>query len=256
MGLEKLDGISPTLRPLQGLPPINRGGMKTLLPGSQFTTVVSNHHSPPEDAEMIAVSIGLQADDQSILSSNQIVGLVGRIQWGIGGANFEALFDVYDGLVFSVPACKLKIDVKYPEELLDDVPSGNNAINVNVGLAYGTSIEPSTRKTSDLGVIVAGGSFQDIIPAFATSFTVLASPVFPGPPIPTPIIPQPLTSVLVSETTLAAAGERLAYFQLVDNTNTSLHFENQFPLFNGARVVTITNNGAAAQYEIVYNLAF
>jgi hypothetical protein len=258
---EKDRGLGVELRPLRGLPPINRGGMKELMPGAGWTTVVQNYHSPPEDAEMIAVSVGVgnRALSEDIASKNQVERIDLHVEWGMGGANFDVELDGYDGLVFCLPACKLKVDARYRQVILPNVPPPVISVPVNVGLAYGTFIEQScpTRLTEDLGIIPNGGAAQDTIPPFATSFTLLCAPAaIVGPP-PFPLIAQPPTSIVVSETPLVTAAERKAYFELTDNTNLSLHVENQFPRFNGAKVITVTNNSAApARYTLIYNLAF
>jgi hypothetical protein len=251
---EKEQGLGLELRPLRGLPPINRGGNKRLSLGAS-ATVVQNYHSPPEDAEMIAITFGI-VDDPSSITRNQIIRVELKVEWGVGGANFDAMLDGYDGLVFCLPACKLKVDARYRAIAIPGQPPPAD-IFVNASLAYGTIIQRSTptRFTSDLGVIAPGVAIQDIIPAYANCFTVLSSPVLAGPP-PFPQIAQPATSIVVSETELVSAVERKAYFQLTDNTNVALHTEDQFPLFNGAAVVTVTNNGAVpAYYTIVYGLA-
>jgi hypothetical protein len=256
IGLEKNEGLSPEMRPLKGLPPISRGGAKVLAPGMGFTTVVQNYHSPPEDAEMIAVSIGVTPFNQ-IADVLEQIELVGKVTWGMGGANFEALFDVFDGVTFSLPACKIRIDVAFPPTFQQE---GNTNVIINAGLAYGIFAQQSspTRLTVPYGPIEPGGFFQAQIPAFATAFTVLSTPlsVF-WPPGPAWAAAQVPTAILVSETATPPPTERRALFQLTDDTNVSLHAEWQFPLFAGSRFVTLRNNGNdAVLYEVVYNLAF
>jgi hypothetical protein len=202
------------------------------------------------------IAVGVTALNE-ISDPLQQVTVAGRVEFGMGGATFTALMDFYDGLVFCVPASKVRIDAAYPPAFEQ---AGVFKVNVNVGLAYGFYGQQSspTRFTQEVGPIDPGFGFQVQIPPFATSFTVLSTPAsVVWPPSPAWNATQPPIDILVSQTATPGPFERRALFRLLDNTNLSLHLENQFPLFNGARFVTLFNAGNEQTLnEIVYNLAF
>jgi hypothetical protein len=201
------------------------------------------------------IAVGVTALNE-ISDPLQQVTVAGRVEFGMGGATFTALMDFYDGLVFAVPASKVRVDAAYPPAFEQ---AGVFKVNVNVGLAYGffTQHSSPTRFTQEVGPIDPGFGFQVQIPPFATSFTVLSAPAsVVWPPSPAWNDPQPPIDILVSQTATPGPFERRALYRLVDNTNLSLHLENQFPLFNGARFVTLFNAGNEQTLnEIVYNLA-
>ena len=244
--------LGPTVRPLQGLNEMKRGSSLPLLPGDAFKTF-AEARTPAKDAEMITVSIGAVPIGVNLVGGEgvgQRVELIGRILWGIGGAQYEAIFDVMNGTSFSVPANYIRLDIRYPG---DPLP-GSVPVQVSGGFAYGTIGQRSSpiRFTQDVGPILAGATTELVIPEFATSFIVLENQGITSPFIP-PAPPFVPLDIIVSEET--AAGGLTCAFQLTDNTNFGSQIESTFPIFNSAKIITIGTMTQISGCKIIYNLS-
>jgi len=231
--------VGPTVRPLQGLPANKHGSSWRMQQGDDFRTLV-DVRSETNDAEMLTVCVGVQPDGPlNLLGSPD---LIGRITWGIGGANFEALIDLQGGVTFCIPATYLRVDVAYK-----GLPPGLGAptvYQISAGVAYGSypfNASP-TRRTFFTGSIGVGGLVDIPIPAFAVSFTVyFAKPV-------------PIASTL--ELLLTRGGITTQAYLYNSQSNNANQNEATFPIQNGAVFLEMTNTNAFATHAgVIFNLS-
>lgn len=241
--LELENEVGPTVRPLQGLLPNKHGSSWTMHFGDQVHTLV-DVRSETNDAEMLTVSVGVVPTEHpdDFLFGGGGSDLVGRITWGIGGANFEAIIDLQNGLTFSVPANYLKVDISY-NGVLPLLPFLPTVYQVSAGVGYGTFVSnsSSTRRTVDVGSIPAFGGAFVRIPAFAVSFTVFKSN---SPPTPVPL-------------NITVAGVNFQVYSYADPSNSSNQNEIVYPIRNGSNALSIVNpNGVAVKTGVIFNLSF
>lgn len=248
-----------TYRPLGGAKQNYRGGT-AVIPlvtdglGSPITTVTPTIVQTPrnggDDAEGIIVNLG-----QLVTGPDDAGGFALDIacvlKWGIGGAFFEAELDWIQGTTLLIPASFLSVGaiVTATHQPSPGV-SNEGKVILAAGLAYGSpnsgrNASPS-RKTIIVGSTMAAGATSAIqqIPAWANSVTVVSGDLAPN-----------FTITLQSQSNTNIV--RTVY-QVIGSGNDMNQTEHQFPIPNGARFFTITNNSGfiARSVKAIFNLAF
>lgn len=229
---ELFHAVGPTVRPLQGLPPNKHGSSVPLNLGDRNITVV-DARTESNDAEMIAVALGVSLNQATTVGvGSSRIDLAAHVSWGMGGANFEADIDLINGVIFSIPANYLRIDLSY--DGLAGAGGGVTGFQASAGVAYGAFSHPTPpQRTLDLGRIVntAGGSVS--IPPFANSFTVYVTQAIGSPP--------PPPGLLVTVHDLPKA--RIATYDMSVFTNAGNQVvAGTFPIFNGAAIISFANS--------------
>jgi len=240
--------VPRTIRPLQGLRPNQRGASVELNPGDPEKEILCCR-GLGEDSETITVCFSFFVEATGLIDAGETF-LRGSLQWGIGGAQHVAQLDIMRGTIITVPANFLRAGASFAP------PIGSIGVplphRVNCSYAYGTVAMGAScpaRFTDRLGIIGPGGTTVSTIPPFAVGFTVLSGGGFGSG----------LTFQPADLTVDAGAGSPPAVgnlFQLISPTNVGIQSEWQFPLFNSARRVFVTNTGVApAFYQVIYALA-
>lgn len=242
-GLPAAKGV----RPLDGIPPNNRGASIVLSEGQTNRSILEVRPiSDDVPAEMLTVSVGAQPVNTSFapgqFNPSNDAQIQGNLQWGIGQASFQAFFDFYRGTSISFPASFFSLSANY-------LPGGMSPpFQVSAGVGYGSYSNRSApvRFTQQLSVIGAPGSITVQIPPFAVAFTVQTEV---GTPPAAPV-------ELIINVTDAVASE-ISTFLYNNPSNIANHTEQQFPIFNGAERIIITNNllSSAGRCRIIYTLA-
>jgi len=240
--------VPRTIRPLQGLRPNQRGASVDLSPGDPEKEILCCR-SLGEDSETITVCFGYFIEATGLIDAGETF-LRGSLQWGIGGAQHVAQLDIMRGTIVTVPANFLRAGASFAPP----IGSAGTPLThrVNCSYAYGTVATGAScpaRFTDRLGIIGPGGTSVSIIPAFAVGFTVLSGGGFGSG----------LTFQTADITVDAGAGSPPAVgnmFELASPTNMAIQSEWQFPLFNSAKRIFVTNTDVAPSfYQIIYALA-
>lgn len=248
------DGAPPvndeTVRPMSGLD-ANSRGMTIVLPPpvsagpglvseSGFRTLVDMRSRGP-DAELINVTLDIQLgsglDDRTIFPFGTHFPTVQAIlEWGIGGAQFSAICDWLQGTQLSIPGNTLRVSAQYVN-VAGAAPPPPSFI-VSAGLSYGNIGRMSSpARFTDRVSLGAGATVDRKIPKYATSFTLASATSC------TALVGPFSNPILYSfSPPLSNAGQR--------------NVENNFPLFNGARSMSVTDtSGLGGFVAVIYSLA-
>lgn len=243
--IEAARHIPPTVRPLQGLRP-NQRGNSIVYKKEDFGSIQNIFRVDPkgEDAEDLAVvagitPVGLASNDDSVTEARFKL----LVEWGIGGSNFTAELDLNRGTCFNVTANYLSVATFREPPSSPLVVFGDAAIYAGVGYSGSRhGVDPSTF-TDFLGTITTLGGAGSAIPPFAKSFTIVTKPAFGA----TPNLGVGVSSSSISDN-----------FLYNNITNAANQVEFQFPLFNGARFVNLFNFDAVHaidNVQVIYSLA-
>lgn len=241
-----------TYRPLGGAKQNARGGSAILSPpdvglGATFaeaSTIVQTPRDAGDDAEVITVSLGLDfanaAEDTAI---DDQLDCICTVQWGIGGVIFSAELDWIQGLVFSLPASFMNIGARYEgNQLAGAAPP---PLLFSAAFAYGTQSKGTvsqTRRTIFFGQLNGGVSTIFRAPKYADGFSVFTRSTTPD-----------LLVEVLRQTSGAVAA--IAGYLYNDASNVAVQQPYMFSLPNIGRSVRVTNNGAATDVGIIWNLA-
>lgn len=237
--------LGPEIRPLRGLIPNSLGSSITLNPGDQ-NVAIFEARSKGIDAEDLNVVTGLTLNSgNGGAIGNNSVDVVGTVEWGIGGASFEADFDFVHGGSFSVAANYLRIKASYfATTIIPGQPDVQFQANAAVG--YGNSPNKA-RRTVFLGTIAPLGFSLFLVPAFARRFGVLARCGGGFSPTTQPNLFMLLTDDANTD----------AFYRYVDNTNLAWQSERTYTIPNAAGLVMQVGNLDAvnpAKVTLVFEL--
>jgi hypothetical protein len=249
--------VDETIHPLSGQPENNRG-LTLLLPPpfpiaplavkteTGFRSIIEMR-SRGSDAELMSVSLDLELgggldNNQTIpnpFGGNQSF-VRALLSWGIGGASFSAMCDWLQGTQLAIAANYIRINAQYVN--LSDGITLSPPFLISAGLSYGNVGRASqpARFTEMINLQAGATSPVMKIPKYATSFCVTAN--------------SPATISLLN---FGNASGTLGYtFTPAMSNVNQRNNETDFPLFNGARFYTVTNNGAAADaFGMIFALA-
>ena len=249
-----------TMRPLAGARLNNRGnaqlfeiGGNASLEEQLITTFVETPKSAGDDGELISVTLGMQYQQEVDDIYSAVAGPpdsltsyfnpVAVLEWGLGGATFQAEVDWSVGNRFALCASYVRVGLRIPSVSLTADP-----FNVIFSASLGYGQEPKkarlTRDTQlDMSqlIAVAGASDYVAIPPFAESF-VLA--------------PRTLTTSAAFQPFRIHLSDGTVYEQTL-LTNAGRLDQETFPIPNGARTLYVTNIGAANAKapRVIFSLA-
>jgi len=233
--------LTTVVRSLSGLDENNRGAsVELVLPGAPRQTVVEAR-SRNEEAELVAVTLGYSAENVPADASTENQAL---IEWGIGGASFQAVVDWLHGTVLCVHGSYLRVTV---------LAAPNAAIaaafrqSFSAGLAYGLSGQHQNRArlTVPLVDLADTATSADVpVPRFAVGVGLMG--VDPG------VAPG---HVLVREVGATAPLDTIATYRYA--SNAAPQGASMYPIGAGARAVRLVNNTGAAlvRPRLVFDLA-
>lgn len=231
-----------TYRPLAGAKQNNRGQAKVItLPATlapivvEAGSIIETPRNGGDDAENITVVCGYQP--QGVLSTSAF-DIKGIIEFGIGGASFEAEFDWLNGTCFAIPASfvRVKAEVSYGS-LLTPIEMALSA-----GLAYGYkggSLSAHMKRSfrPDGNTLAPGDSFTGFIPNFATGVSVVHGS-------------------LTGRSTLALSGTTNVQYDTSSMANTANQRDGMYPIPSGCNQFTLTNTGVAnLEPNVVFTIA-
>ena len=240
--------LGPEIRPLRGLAPNKRGSSTTLNLGDKKKSLVEAR-TPGQDAEMMTVECGLTALNPSI--GNNSTDIVGTLEWGIGGANFQADFDFVNGLSFSVVANYLRVSAAYNGAMAPFPFGPPISFQANAAVGYGSTARRAgvARRTLDLGTILVGATAFFLIPPFATTLgiTTDVNP-FTGGSLAGGLIMTLLNNGLGSDAT----------YVYTDQSNLANQLETSYAIPNSNAILAlITNNTPqSVKTQIIFGLSF
>jgi hypothetical protein len=258
------DPVPPhTYRPLAGLKQNNRGqsfpfeigGIASLKP-QLVSSFVETPRNNGDDAEVVAVTLGFELQSNTTDTTTPAPEFlnefapVAMVEWGVGGANFSAEVDWSMGCRFNLGASFVRIGLRIPAVSLLGAPV--NTI-FSAALSYGAdraarpprlTVNPLSAPPAPQTLLAGATSSLLVIPSFAESFTVVQGS--------TGGVPQSIRAQLFQ----GAGGTCSANFTMGDFTNVGFQNERTFPVPNGARLIHLTNMGAAPSgpLRIVYSL--
>ncbi len=233
--------LTTVIRSLSGLDENNRGATVELtLPGAPRQTVVEAR-SRNEEAELIAVTLGYAADNVPTDASTENQALV---EWGIGGASFQATVDWLHGTVLCVHGSYLRVTVLAAPNAGIAAPFRQS---FSAAVAYGLSgqHENRARLTVPLADLANAATSADVpVPRFAVGVGRMG--VAPGG-----------TGVARLQVGSTAPLDVVATYNVASNTNAAEQGSRMFPIGAGARVVRITNGTGAllTRPRLVFDLA-
>jgi hypothetical protein len=268
--------LEEEIRPLRGLVQNQRGASAILRPQDpgqpiQFVPVLEAR-AKGDGAETMTLTIGVTAEQADttfkpnlLFLAGGVAGnplffprattvLIGRLQWGIGSANFEVFFDLERGTV--IPICANWVRFSAAMVLFDPAEPVSFLVNASLGYSGTPAFVSPMRFTQFASLDIAGEAGADAflpIPPYAQSFGIqtLLNPGGPDPAI------NPSISILVRGTGTTFPNGFASRFNYVSNSNLSLQFENSFPIWNGAQEIVLTNHAAViTAVKVIYSLAF
>jgi len=235
-------------RPLAGADIGNRGGIFVIspsqnvgLPGGElpFTLVAQTPQNIKPDGELISVVCGMRLAGQgnnsqtSFTNPNISTAVVGQVEFGTGGAKFFAQFDWKQGVILSVPASFAKVSAFYSGINAGGFPGPPfvpPSLEISASFSYGAPSRGTATRTLSASVSAAGlftANFQ--VPDFANSFSMFGRDFSNANWV-------PLEATLG---TTPNAGGQSYRVQNADDGNDTSHAPEQFPLFNGARFMSV-----------------
>lgn len=250
-----------TIRPMSGLDEMSRGNQIVISPPSEDIgetppRPVVQMRSRGADAELLNICLGIELADYDNEDDSHFGPILPYIRcalnWGIGGASFNAYCDWMQGTQLSIPANFVSVSavyVKIQDEFNQQSFTPPN-FRVAAGLSYGNTgrISSPARYTQvvQLGT-GANGTSRDVtvqIPPFATSVTMLPTQ-------------QAATQIRVRGATASTQFFDTTHTLQTPLSNQQYNVENAIPLFGGARYIEVTNlnvDGEACVL-LVYSLA-
>lgn len=257
-GGEESRGRSPgesfpqTWRPLAGLPSNKHGGaavIDTCVETSGLPYVLVDARSQGEDAEQIQVCMGFETQGElptSVLADINIAATA-LLEWGIGGASFKAQCDWIQGNIIALPANFLRVSVIPPANIQVAPPGTIPPFVYSAGLAYGYGrrhCNTARLTTTSQTLAPAATSSRITIPPFAVSYSVVARGT----------TEVPLTIFQVAPSTVSSPRVTHQYTG-VDNGKNQQDY--MFPIVNGARYLSVTNDSAVqVKFQVIFGLAF
>lgn len=238
-----------TYRPLAGAQQNNRGGTVIVQTTNGFGTsplIVETPKRNGDDAELVTVTLGMTFPESRPAAPGIPLTAVCKLQWGVGGAIFNAELDWLEGLAFSVAASAVRIGA--------DVTVGiqTAAVQLSAALAYGGMPLLSSSKRRTVAVSAAAASSQFIrIPPFATSFTPQVRNSAGGSAQPNCVV----STYNIASIGLGTPGSS---WLCTANTLNAYQKEDACPLPNGAVFLRVQNLDAVnpANGNIIFNLSF
>ena len=146
-------------------------------PGDKKTLV--DVRSDTLDSEMLTICMAATLNGPFVVNP---IDLHAHLQWGTGGANFEADVDIGQGFTLCLPANYVRVDAIYAPVA---APPGN-ILQVSGSASWGSFAQSGApaRRTIQVGTILNGATAQVNIPNFATSLTLAAAAGVALPPGP------------------------------------------------------------------------
>lgn len=233
--LEKA-GKDPTTVPPAQLDP--------LLVKYQFQSVMKAN---AEDgvSRMITINCGVENIILPAVQPNRRVSLVGRVQWGTGGTNYQALFDYKNGTQFSIGANSVQIDVAFAEIATETADS----VRVKASLDQGPRASRSQLMRSFPRQTIAEQSLVTYpVPDFAHSFYIFSDDptIFSPGNVQVRFISGPSTAVVY-------AGTDQVQGILTGGQLDAANFEDGIRFPEATRFISILNNtliGGGITYNI------
>lgn len=244
------DPVPPqTYRPLAGAKQNNRGNTKVVsLPATVATSVVEvpsiveTPKNSGDDAESLIVVCGYKVVN-GVVSTPPSLDITGIVEFGIGGASFEAEFDWRNGMVFSLPASFIRVSAQISyENLVSPVE-----VALDVGLAYGStpaSAAANLKRSFRGSLLAPADTLQGIIPPFATGVTVALGSIV-----------NPLaTSCKLTLSGGGGTGPAADYF-ITNSTNAANQNDGQFTIPKGMTDFVLTNQGiSTVKAQVVFTI--
>jgi len=260
---------APTYRPLGGAMQNNRGNIKIVtLPASLgentvvVPSVVETSKSSGDDAEVLSVQLALELPDAFTsatgTAANVKLEIIAVLEWGVGGAFFQAECDWNQGTSFSIAASFLRVSARI---VYGDVLFGLNSdtdIVLKASLGYGNAVSlqqsSSARRTvpmrdstsvSPFNLGPGASSDRIPIPPFAMGVTMID-----GTPT------QPNYKILMFSDAVGGFTEAIYFW--VDRNNTGSQLEGQFPIPGRCRFIQIVNlSGLISDVpKLIFNMGF
>lgn len=244
-----------TYRPLAGSKQNTRGNSIILAAGPEGSTVSSSiieaSRDAGDDAEMLTFTLDVDFDGLSPGTNPSLpVELFAIIEWGIGGASFQAMIDWPRGGCFSLPASWFRIKARYVS-----VPAGFGAASpdaiLRAAVAYGgihhrSHVPRLTERRLDNGSSIAAGGVQNLsVPRFANAFTPIVSSVTPD-------------LLFDMRSNFGVTDFNYGTYRYTVNTNAGIQGENIFPIPQNVNVIRMTNMLAVPYFgpiAIMWHLA-
>lgn len=266
---EAVSPPAPTYRPLGGAQQNNRGNIKIVtLPVStgentvRVASVVETSKSSGDDAEVLSVQLALDLPDAFTsatgVASNCPLEIVCLLEWGVGGAFFQAECDWNQGTSFTICASFLRVSarVTYGNVLFGLNTDTDIVLKASLGYGNAASLQQSSaaRRTIPMRDSASVSPFnigpgitsdRIAIPPYAMGFTLIDGT--PSPP-----------NYKIQMYADAGGGFIQAIYNWTDRTNTSQQVEGQFPIPGGCRFIEITNLSGVNSVvpKLIFNMGF
>lgn len=228
--------LAPTIRPLQGLQPNQRGNgivLNTLLPpfvlNPSQPQVVAEARAKGDDAETINITLGLGfAGGPPSLVFDFSSDVKALVEWGVGGATFSMTCDWLLGTTFPVTANFVRVSAICPSNL----GFGAGALPFQLGVTFGYGAGRCDPQLSQVLATLAAGAVSTFIPIpnFAKEFAI-ATTAAAGVPLE------------IRQTNIGTTFARHNYTTI---GNDGFQNTRSFPVVAGARNLVVTNNSAVA----------
>lgn len=128
------------------------------------------------EGELVTLAFQVDTDDNPVDQAPALV--VGRVRFGVGGAQMAFDFSMKRGSLMTLPATSIEILANYQQWLNSPIIALAPPINVRVAAAYGCKPGLGARPTITFDYLrqtIAAGAFQDFpIPRFADVLTLYA----------------------------------------------------------------------------------
>ncbi len=251
-----------TYRPLGGAQQNNRGNSRIVTldsnagtPLQEIASIVQTPMNTGDDAEVLAVSLGYTLPDNvnNPLDNASLipVRVTAIVEWGIGGAFFQAECDWNQGITFAVTASYLRISAKVAA--IPILGAGVVDLVLTAGISYGNASTLNTsspcRKTVDLGALAAGATSAIlVVPTWAVGATLVDGGFLA-------LGNAPSFLLIFAPTGAPQSG---TVYAVTDRSNMGTQVEGQFPVPIDGRFFRVVNQGmqSAQNVKVIFNLAF